>query len=120
MTTTIYTLTTDDKNGHELRVFATEDAQEQAVYDWCLEQWDAEHNGPALKMSGFDMLEVLRADDCPNLAWAEVFDLEAATYLNHYECPCGTEWSDAWSCECDDRCPTCRTPCSPTSSKETT
>jgi hypothetical protein len=30
-------------------------------------------------------------------------------YLNYYRCSeCGTEWTDEWSCTCNDRCPTCR------------
>ena len=29
-------------------------------------------------------------------------------FLNHYECPrCDCAWSDAWSCQVDDDCPTC-------------
>lgn len=41
------------------------------------------------------------------------------TVLNHYECPeCGEHWTDTWSCACDDRCPTCRTSCSPTRSDD--
>lgn len=31
-----------------------------------------------------------------------------AWYLNHYHCGgCGTDWSDEWSCCCDDECPNC-------------
>lgn len=30
-------------------------------------------------------------------------------YLNYYKCVCNTEWSDSWSCMCDDRCPDCNT-----------
>lgn len=29
-------------------------------------------------------------------------------FLNYYCCPFdGTRWHDAWSCRCNDRCPTC-------------
>jgi|HubBroStandDraft_6_1064221.scaffolds.fasta_scaffold1072398_2 hypothetical protein len=29
--------------------------------------------------------------------------------LKYYQCSrCGTEWTDAWSCACNDRCPRCR------------
>lgn len=28
-------------------------------------------------------------------------------YENHYACGCGHEWSDIWSCMCDDKCPSC-------------
>jgi len=29
-------------------------------------------------------------------------------FVNHYQCPDdGTKWTMAWSCMCDDRCPTC-------------
>jgi hypothetical protein len=31
-----------------------------------------------------------------------------AWYLNHYTCArCGKDWSDEWSCMCDDDCPHC-------------
>lgn len=29
--------------------------------------------------------------------------------LVEYECTCGEEWSDEWSCACDDECPSCGT-----------
>ena len=35
-------------------------------------------------------------------------------YLNHYQCECGEAWTDQWSCACDDRCPDCDAPISPT------
>jgi len=31
-----------------------------------------------------------------------------AWFLNHYECDrCGRDWTDEWSCMCDDDCPHC-------------
>ena len=31
-----------------------------------------------------------------------------AWFRNHYECArCGAEWTDDWSCTCDDDCPDC-------------
>lgn len=31
-------------------------------------------------------------------------------FRNHYKCPaCGHEWSDVWSAQCDDDCPSCGT-----------
>jgi hypothetical protein len=31
-----------------------------------------------------------------------------AWFLNHYTCyRCGRDWSDDWSCMCDDDCPYC-------------
>ena len=31
-----------------------------------------------------------------------------AWFANHYECDrCGREWTDEWSCTCDDDCPHC-------------
>lgn len=31
-----------------------------------------------------------------------------AWFLNHYDCArCGRDWTDAWSCMCDDDCPHC-------------
>ncbi|BAO58511.1 hypothetical protein [Pseudomonas phage KPP25] len=42
---------------------------------------------------------------------------EPRNWLNHYSCSCGCEWSDEWSCQCDDKCPECGTACSPTKSE---
>ncbi len=31
-----------------------------------------------------------------------------AWFLKYYECSrCGAEWTDEWSCACNDRCPDC-------------
>jgi DNA-directed RNA polymerase subunit RPC12/RpoP len=35
-------------------------------------------------------------------------DEEPIRFRNHYKCPrCGTEWTDEWSCACNDACPQC-------------
>lgn len=35
-------------------------------------------------------------------------DDDAIAYINFYECPCcGATWYTAWSCQCNDRCPSC-------------
>ena len=40
-------------------------------------------------------------------------------WLNYYKCTeCGTEWTDAWSCQCNDRCPKCDIETEPYDSKE--
>jgi hypothetical protein len=31
---------------------------------------------------------------------------DESCYTNHYY-HCGVEWTDDWSCMCDDRCPVC-------------
>lgn len=46
------------------------------------------------------------------------FEEDGAWYTNHYECPCGHQWEDSWSCQCDDDCPSCGTTCSPSFSEE--
>jgi len=29
-------------------------------------------------------------------------------FMNHYACPaCATRWSDCWTAQCNDRCPSC-------------
>jgi len=40
-------------------------------------------------------------------------DTEPMTYINHYRCPCGSEWTDSWTCACNDRCPVCNTEVEP-------
>ncbi|UTS82846.1 hypothetical protein [Phaeobacter piscinae] len=32
---------------------------------------------------------------------------EPIVWENNYKCDCGEEWSDEWSCQCNDRCPSC-------------
>lgn len=40
-------------------------------------------------------------------------------YLNHYECDrCGAQWSDAWDCTCNDRCPSCNAEIEPYTSDD--
>lgn len=35
-------------------------------------------------------------------------DVLVQWFEKHYVCSeCGEEWSDEWSCECNDRCPEC-------------
>lgn len=35
-------------------------------------------------------------------------DGEPCRFTNHYHCDrCDIEWSDQWSCACNDRCPKC-------------
>lgn len=38
---------------------------------------------------------------------------------NHYRCPNdGSEWQDAWSCTCNDKCPACNAEIEPYFSEE--
>lgn len=46
------------------------------------------------------------------------FKEDGAWLANTYQCPCGTRWTDQWSCMCDDDCPSCGTTCSPETSEE--
>ena len=52
----------------------------------------------------------------PSDGWEGDRDLDGAPlrYSNRYECDrCMTFWTDAWSCQSDDDCPTCGRTCSP-------
>ena len=41
-------------------------------------------------------------------------DGEPCRFTNHYRCDdCNVEWSDQWSCACDDECPECGADISP-------
>lgn len=47
------------------------------------------------------------------------FEEDGSWFLNHYRCDdCGHQWSDEWSCTCDDDCPECGTTMTPTCSDE--
>lgn len=39
-------------------------------------------------------------------------------FTNHYRCECGAEWSDEWSCMCNDRCPECDSETEPHESED--
>src|SRR6266705_3598947 len=44
---------------------------------------------------------------------------EGIRFINHYQCPDdGTEWTDRWSCACNDKCPTCNKEIEPYESEE--
>jgi hypothetical protein len=44
---------------------------------------------------------------------------EEIRFINHYQCPDdGTEWTDRWSCACNDKCPTCNKEIEPYESQE--
>ncbi len=44
---------------------------------------------------------------------------EKDNFLNHYYCEhCESEWSDTWSCTCNDKCPTCNREIEPFQSDE--
>lgn len=41
-------------------------------------------------------------------------DGEPCRFTNHYRCEeCDEEWTDQWSCACDDECPRCGKAISP-------
>lgn len=42
---------------------------------------------------------------------------EPIVWENQYECECGETWTDEWSCQCDDECPSCGKDISPISSR---
>lgn len=51
-----------------------------------------------------------------NLQTAFDTDLMVEWYEKHYHCSeCGTEWTDEWSCTCNDRCPGCNVETEPKS-----
>jgi transcription initiation factor IIE alpha subunit len=44
-----------------------------------------------------------------------------AWFVNHYACEtCGCNWTDEWSCACDDECPHCGSDISATDSDDRT
>lgn len=46
-------------------------------------------------------------------------DGNPCVWRNHYRCDdCDTEWTEEWSCQCDDECPNCGTAISPEDSDQ--
>lgn len=71
--------------------------------------------------------EVAEMRDAVAIAWSDTGrqdtpstddEDEDSRFLNFYDCPCGESWSSKGDCTCDDRCPECRTSCSPTRSED--
>ena len=64
-----------------------------------------------------------RADLCSHAGFSGLpvdTDGNPCVWLNRYRCTGDClvlEWEDAWSCQCDDRCPCCAAACSPCSSE---
>lgn len=58
----------------------------------------------------------LKKDGCTH-QWESEPECQPA-YLNNYDCPCGAQWDDIWSCGCDDECPQCGADVSPSESEE--
>lgn len=45
--------------------------------------------------------------------------IQVRWYEKDHLCPrCGTEWTDEWSCTCNDRCPACHLESSPVSFRD--
>ena len=57
--------------------------------------------------------ELLRHDEQIRSALDAV---QSPHFINTYKCPCGKTYENLWPAQCDDRCPSCGTTCSPTSS----
>src|ERR1700730_847209 len=62
-------------------------------------------------------LEMKKRPDCTH-QWDDESRCQPA-FINHYECDyCRTAWQDAWSCGCDDECPSCHLDISQSYSEE--
>lgn len=65
------------------------------------EPWGGFNNWAADRLGAFDWQGNRDTDGVP------------CRWRNHYECDCGVQWSNEWSCQCDDECLSCSTPHSP-------
>lgn len=140
-TITIYTVVTDDKDGHTCEVFSSLEGTNEYIKEWLESKWDAEYLGKIPKDID-EALEKFQQSDPHYFIWAEEHDVPNPTrpspkefrveasdlptdsegnpciFTNHYKCTCDHEWQDQWSCPCDDRCPECDTSISPHRSDE--
>src|ERR1700683_4165050 len=67
---------------------------------------DAEAQAFALVESGKVRLEP--SDTVVEVDQISTEIAEKSLFLNRYRCPNDdTEWEDRWSCQCNDKCPTC-------------
>lgn len=69
--------------------------------------------------TGDDVEAALRTRKCfvPIELWGQLGLSDARQYRNHYR-HCETEWSDEWSCTCNDKCPVCGAEIEPYRSEE--
>lgn len=50
------------------------------------------------------------ASEANDVAPATPATFVTSQFLNHYKCPnCEHEWTDVWTAQCDDDCPSCGT-----------
>lgn len=75
---------------------------------------DPEHESYA--DSAADCLDELLRHDAP--IRAALAAVSAPGFINTYRCPCGASFENLWPAQCDDRCPSCGTTCSPTTSAD--
>lgn len=58
-------------------------------------------------------LPILRKDILHGLRVDRDSEGEPIVWENHYRCDCGEEWTDEWSCQCNDRCSSCNSEIEP-------
>lgn len=117
------------------RLYGSGDTRQQAITDF---HTQVAGGTPAMRasmaarativaVSAEHASEVAEMRDAVAIAWSGTVCRDTAStdeedeetrFLNFYDCPCGESWSSEDDCTCDDRCPTCRTSCSPTRSED--
>ncbi len=69
------------------------------------------HEGRAWDGDFFDTIEEFIEEEFKDLQLTDENDDECEpefTFTNYYRCPsCANEWTDEWSAQCDDDCPSC-------------
>jgi len=86
-----------------------------------LERWEHGDLADAVRSLQVDLehAEGIVADSGQPARSTPIPETEPIRFRNHYRCPNdGTEWTDEWSCQCNDRCPTCNAEIEPYESED--
>lgn len=132
----IWIIHTDTQSGTEIGVYYSQEEANAFALKFCADRWDEDEDGQMPEdwtkayevvsegsdwitlehhtldlsklFSGVSLPDLMRFGDCTTDS-----DGNPCVWLNRYECGCGETWDDRWSCQCNDRCPSCDAECEP-------
>lgn len=83
----IYTVTTDDNCGTEVRVFTDEAKADEYALNWCRKQWWDDFGAMPKEFS--KAMQTLRAHDCGEFIWYEAHEIDDAPIIRSAQAQLG-------------------------------
>lgn len=141
----VFILEINHEHGNNISAYATRELAKKALVFYCKEWWNIGEMGSLpktddeiidtyFKYAGYDhdykydqienyeIYELTLIEDEDHIESLDNFDKDSdgnyCNFHNFYHCNCGEEWSDWWSCACNDRCPRCNKETEPFESEE--